>query len=476
MAISSAALRAHVIGGGLAGSEAAWQLAHRGVQVTLHEMRPEKSSPAHKTGALAELVCSNSLGAESTTSPGGILKQEMKRLDSLVVRCAEQTRVPAGRALAVDRDLFSSCITHEIERHPNIELVREEVTEIPAGPAIVAAGPLLAGALADAVRALVGADFLSFFDAAAPILTLESVDMRFAFRGSRYGQGDDYVNCPLDEAQYEAFCRELVAADRVPLHEVDFRGELPPEDPDETRKQRNRKFFEGCLPVEIIAGRGPDTLRYGPMRPVGLPDPETGREPYAVVQLRRDNADGTLYNMVGFQTNLRWPEQERVFRMIPALRNAEFVRKGVMHRNTFVCAPKVLDYFLRPKGEAGPKRADLFLAGQLTGVEGYAESAACGLVAAIHLHRVLCGLPLTEWPQETAVGSLLHYLQTAQPDSFQPMNVNLGIFPPLESVHIVDENGKRRKRSKPERSQCFAARSAAALEKFLESEPQQKGI
>lgn len=458
--------RVVVIGGGLAGSEAAYQLATRGVPVTLYEMRPRTSSPAHVTGNFGELVCSNSLGADAPTSPAGILKAELRALSSLIMRCAERARVPAGRALAVDREIFSRAITEEISNHPNIEVKREEATEIPEGPVIVATGPLMAGAIASAVRDLVGRDYMSFFDAAAPIVTLDSIDMACAFRASRYEQGADYINCPLTKEEYETFQHELACAERVPLHEVDFRGETEPEleNSNETRKQRNRKFFEGCLPVEIMAERGVDTLRYGPMRPVGLADPRTGREPYALVQLRRDNAEGTMYNLVGFQTNLRWPEQERVFRMIPALRNAEFVRKGVMHRNTFVCAPSVLDYFLRPKANGAPLRDDLFLAGQITGVEGYVESTACGLAASLHLFAVLRGEPLRPWPRETAIGSLLHYLQSAEPDSFQPMNVNLGIFPPLE---IPRAPGKKKKLSKPERSERFAERSAEALENFM---------
>ncbi|MDR1885602.1 MAG: methylenetetrahydrofolate--tRNA-(uracil(54)-C(5))-methyltransferase (FADH(2)-oxidizing) TrmFO, partial [Synergistaceae bacterium] len=301
-----------IVGGGLAGSEAAWQLAARGVRVRVFEMRPARSSPAHVTGNLAELVCSNSLGADMPISPAGILKQELRRLGSLIINCAERTRVPAGRALAVDRDNFSSLVTSEISRCPNIELIRAEVAEIPEGPAIIATGPLMTGGIAGAIREIVGEGCLSFFDAAAPIVTLESVDMGRAYRASRYGEGDDYVNCPMEREQYEAFWRELASADRVPLSDIDVPdGVCAPEG----RGDTGAKFFEGCLPVEVMAERGMDTLRFGPMRPVGLPDPASGREPYAVVQLRRDNAEGTLYNMVGFQTNLRWPEQERVFRM-----------------------------------------------------------------------------------------------------------------------------------------------------------------
>jgi methylenetetrahydrofolate--tRNA-(uracil-5-)-methyltransferase len=442
-----------VVGGGLAGSEAAWQLAVRGVRVRLFEMRPGKAAPAHSTGDLAELVCSNSLGADRPTSPAGILKDELRMLGSLIISCAERSRVPAGGALAVDRKIFSMMVTKEISENVDIELVRREVEEIPDGPAIIAAGPLMSGGIAEGIKRVVGEDCLSFFDAAAPIIAAESIDMGRAFRAGRYGQDDDYINCPMDRAEYEAFQRELAAAERSPSHV--FRG-------DGGRKER--RYFEGCLPVEVMAERGIDTLRFGPMRPVGLSDPSTGRTPYAAVQLRRDNAEGTLYNMVGFQTNLKWPEQERVFRMIPALENAEFVRKGVMHENAFVCAPRVLDRFMRPLSEGKPVRDDFFLAGQITGVEGYTESVASGLVAALNAHAAINGREMPKWPEETAIGSLLRYLATAAPESFQPMNVNLGIFPPLELKKNPDRKGKLKK---PERSQLFAERSRKALETFI---------
>jgi methylenetetrahydrofolate--tRNA-(uracil-5-)-methyltransferase len=340
--------------------------------------------------------------------------------------------------------------------------VRTEARDFFDVPTIIAAGPLLAGALAEKLREAVGRGYLSFFDAAAPIVTIDSVDMASAYRAGRYGQADDYVNCPMNRGEYEAFHSALVSSERVPLREVDFRGETESDSAEGNKK--NKKFFEGCLPVEVMADRGIDTLRFGPMRPVGLPDPRAGREPYAVLQLRRDNAEGTLYNMVGFQTNLRWGEQDRVFRMIPALRDAEFVRRGVMHRNTFVCAPLVLDPFLRPRREGRVVREDLFLAGQITGVEGYIESAACGLVAALNARSLLHGCEMPVWPDETAIGSLLRYLREAAPESFQPMNVNLGIFPPLD----LSGAGKRKKMSKPERSQAYADRSAQAMEKFFE--------
>jgi methylenetetrahydrofolate--tRNA-(uracil-5-)-methyltransferase len=376
------------------------------------------------------------------------------------------SRVPAGRALAVDRDLFSSLVTREISRHPNIELIRSETDVIPDLPAIVAAGPLMAGGIADAVREIVGEGCLSFFDAAAPITTLESIDTDRAYMASRYGEGSDYINCPMDRELYEAFWWELVNAERVPLRDIDREGRASDEKTD-TCPEVPGRFFEGCLPIEVMAERGIDTLRFGPMRPVGLPHPSTGREPYAVVQLRRDNAEGTLYNIVGFQTNLKWPEQERVFRMIPALEKAEFVRKGVMHRNSFVCAPRVLDCHLRPVKNQKTVRLDLHLAGQITGVEGYVESSATGLVAAIQLFHTLKGDEPPRWPDETAIGSLLNYLQSAEAGTFQPMNVNIGIFPKIETP---PGHGRRKKIGKPERSMLYAERSREALEKFLERE------
>ncbi|MDR3322384.1 MAG: methylenetetrahydrofolate--tRNA-(uracil(54)-C(5))-methyltransferase (FADH(2)-oxidizing) TrmFO [Synergistaceae bacterium] len=449
--ISETNLVVTIVGGGLAGSEAAWQLASSGIRVRLMEMRPGKSSPAHTTGALAELVCSNSLGADLPASPAGILKEELRRMDSLIMRCAKLARVPAGGALAVDRELFSGFVTREVSAHPNIELLRQEAEEIPDGPAIIAAGPLMDGGIADAVEKIVGEDCLSFFDAAAPIVTLESIDMERAFFGGRYGQDDDYINCPLDAECYDIFIRELVSAERALTHSRNGSG------------GSGEKYFEGCLPVEVMAARGVDTLRFGPMRPVGLTDSRTGKESYAVVQLRRDNAPGTLYNMVGFQTNLKWPEQERVFRMIPALADAEFIRKGVMHENAFVCAPRVLDSFMRPLSGGRPARDDLFLAGQITGVEGYVESTASGLMAAFNLRALMVCRSMPEWPPETAIGSLRRYLSTAEPDSFRPMNVNLGIFPKLD----VKKPRGGKKPTKSERSLLYAERSLAALEVFL---------
>ena len=435
-----------IVGGGLAGCEAAYRLARRGIGVVLYEMRPGKQTPAHSTGDLAELVCSNSLGADSTSSPAGILKQELRMMDSLVMKCAEGAKVPAGKALAVDRALFSRLVTDAIGSLENVTVVREEAQSIPAGPAIIAAGPLMAGSITEEIREMVGADYLSFFDAAAPIVTLESVDMTRVYRADRYGEGGgDYLNCPMDRERYEDFWRELVAAERAEVHGF----------------ERGAKYFEGCLPIEVMAARGVDTMRFGPMRPVGLPDPATGREPYAVVQLRRDNAEDTLYNMVGFQTNLRWPEQDRVFRMIPGLESADLARRGVMHRNSFVCAPVALDEYLRPARGGVAAREDLFLAGQITGVEGYVESAAMGLAAAMFAESVISGGVAPRFHETTAMGSLLRYLREAEPETFQPMNVNLGIFPKLEIT------AAKKRLSKPERRALYAERSREDMERFL---------
>ncbi|MEA3507460.1 MAG: methylenetetrahydrofolate--tRNA-(uracil(54)-C(5))-methyltransferase (FADH(2)-oxidizing) TrmFO [Synergistota bacterium] len=430
-----------VVGAGLAGSEAAWQLAERDVPVRLVEMRPVATTPAHRTDGFAELVCSNSLGADVTASPGGILKQELRRLDSLVIRCADAHSVPAGRALAVDRNGFSSCVTKTLEAHPLVTIERRRIDAVPEGPVILATGPLTSESLAADIKRLAGGSFLYFFDAVSPVLTLESLDMSRAWRGSRWGRGDDYINCPMNEEQYAAFHKALVGAEQAPRR--DF--------------EKDHRFFEGCLPVEVIASRGFDTLRFGPLRPVGLPDPNTGKDPWAVVQLRQENSAGTLYNMVGFQTNLRWPEQEMVFRMIPGLENAEFVRLGVMHRNIYVDAPRVLDPGLRLAG-----RDDLFLAGQITGVEGYVESTAMGVAAAVNMAAYLSGEPFPEWPGTTAAGALLCHLGDTQAKSFQPMNVNLGLFPPLEE----------RIKKRTERCARQAERALANLEKMIESFPE----
>lgn len=428
-----------VIGGGLAGCEAAWQLAERGLPVRLFEMRPLATTPAHTTDRLAEVVCSNSFGAEGETAAAGILKAELALFGSLILNCAHAARVPAGGALAVDRDRFSARVTERVAHHPNITLVREEVREIPAGPAILATGPLTAPALADTLQRALGREYVAFFDAVAPIVTRESVDMDKAYVAGRYGRGDDYINCPMTREEYAAFLEALLSAERALPH--DFEKGM---------------YFEGCMPVEAIADRGPDTLRFGPMKPVGLPDPRTGREPWAVVQLRRDNAEGTLYNLVGFQTGLKWGEQRRVISLIPGLERAEIVRFGVMHRNTSVNAPAVLDAHLRPIPLG---RGDLFLAGQITGVEGYMESTAMGLVAGLNAACLLRGRPLPDWPEVTAVGSLLRYLRTADPRHFHPMNTNLEIFPSLPE----------RIKNKRERAAAFHARAVAAAEVFAEA-------
>lgn len=426
-----------VVGGGLAGAEAAWTLASRGMRVILYEMRPRTSTPAHKTDLLAEVVCSNSFGADTLSSPAGILKRELRSLGSLIMECADKARVPAGKALAVDRDIFSGLVTEALENHPLVEIVREEVTSIPEGPAIIATGPLTSPSMAEEIKKLAGEDYLSFFDAIAPVVEADSIDMTIAFRRGRWGQEDDYINCPFTREEYEAFIKALTTAERAAPH--DF--------------EDSPSWFEGCLPVEVMASRGLDTLRFGPMRPVGLPLPGTDREAWAVAQLRQDNKEGTLYNIVGFQTSLRWGEQERVFRMIPGLERAEFARFGVMHRNIYVNAPAALDPFLRFKG--GPP--DLFLAGQITGVEGYLESTAMGLAAALNAAALLLEKPFPRWPRETAVGALLHYLGDAVERRFQPMNVNLGIFPPPgEKV-----------RNKARRAELTALRAEEAFSRLL---------
>lgn len=427
-----------IAGGGLAGCEAAWQLAERGITVRLFEMRPTKMTPAHETSRLAELVCSNSLGGDKTTTTAGILKSELKTLGSLIEACAEEARVPAGNALAVDREVFAAAVERKISAHPNIEVIREELTEIPCEPAVIATGPLTSAPMAQALKELTGGEFLYFYDAVAPIIDVSTIDMTKAFRANRYGTEGDYINCPMDEEEYKAFWNELVNAETAPRHDFE---------------EEQMKHFDGCLPVEVIAKRGEQTLLFGPLRPVGFEAANNGHEPFAVVQLRQDNREGTLYNMVGFQTSLKWGEQERVFKMIPALKNAEFVRKGVMHRNLFVCAPKVLDKYLRFKG-----RNALFIAGQASGVEGYMESTAMGLAAGVFAACSVLGLEMPDFPEETAVGALLGYLQNSLPESFQPMNVNLGIFPRIPGKKI---------RKRTERCQAYADRSKLALENFM---------
>ena len=416
-----------VIGAGLAGSEAAWQAAERGVKVTLYEMRPHVTTAVHRTGLFAELVCSNSLRGAGLENAVGLLKEEMRRLGSLIMREALKSAVPAGGALAVSREEFAAGVTAALSAHPNITIVREEVREIPPeGIVIVASGPLTSAPLAEAIRRFTGEESLSFYDAAAPIVNIETVNMDKVFRASRYGkgEGDDYLNCPLTREEYEAFYQALVTAEKAMPHN--------PED-------EQVCFFEGCLPVEEIARRGPDALRYGPMKPVGLIDPRTGKRPWAVVQLRQDNAAGTLYNMVGFQTSLKWGEQKRVFRMIPGLEEAEFERYGVIHRNTFMKSPRLL----HPTGESR-QRTGLFFAGQMTGVEGYVESAAGGLVAGINAARRALGLEPVTFPPETAIGALLQYITHADPDHFQPMNIAFGLMPPLEGPKIRDKRARKR--------------------------------
>ncbi len=413
----------NVIGAGLAGCEAAWQIAARGEAVNLFEMKPTKFSPAHKSENFAELVCSNSLKAERLASAAGLLKEEMRLLGSLLMQCADVCKVPAGGALAVDRDKFSELVTRKIRSNPLINVVEQEITDLPQDElTIVATGPLTSDSLAEKISNLCGGS-LSFFDAAAPIIAAESIDMSHAFFASRYDKGDDnaYVNCPLNKEEYEAFYRELVAAQRAPIHDVDV---------------QNPKVYEGCMPVEVMAQRGEDTLRFGPMKPVGLRDPKTGHRPWAVLQLRMENAEGTLYNMVGFQTNLKFSEQKRVFSMIPALKNADFMRYGVMHRNTFINSPEVLnaDFSLR-------SNTNMFFAGQITGVEGYMESAASGIMAGINAVRRLKNESTLTLPKETMIGALSHYVCEGSQNEFQPMGANFGILPVLE-VHIRDKKAR----------------------------------
>lgn len=426
-----------VIGAGLAGSEAAWQLARRGIPVKLYEMRPEKKSPAHHTAYFAELVCSNSLRANGLENAVGLLKEEMRRLSSLIMESAERHRVPAGGALAVDRTGFSQYITEVLQAHPLVEVVYEEVTEIPTeGIVIIATGPLTSDSLAAQIKTITGSNYLYFYDAAAPIVTLESLNMDVIFRSSRYGKGEAaYLNCPMTEEEYNAFYEALINAERAPMK--DFEKQI---------------HFEGCMPVEVLASRGRDTLLYGPLKPVGLIDPRTGKRPYAVVQLRQDNAEGTLYNMVGFQTNLKWGEQKRVFSLIPGLENAEFVRYGVMHRNTYINSPTLLQPTLQCK-----KRESLFFAGQITGVEGYVESAAAGLVAGINAARMAVGKSPLVFPRETAHGALLHYITTADAKCFQPMNITFGLIPPLE----------KKIKNKKLRNQTIARRALEKLSTFI---------
>lgn len=425
----------NVIGAGLAGSEAAWQLANRNIQVRLYEMRPVKQTPAHHTDKFAELVCSNSLRANSLTNAVGVLKEEMRMLNSVIIKAADECSVPAGGALAVDRHEFAARVTDLVQNHPNVTVVREEVTDIPSGPTIIATGPLTSKALSEKLKELTGEEYLYFYDAAAPIVEKESINMDKVYVKSRYDKGEAaYLNCPMTEEEFDRFYEALISAETVPLKE--FEKEI---------------YFEGCMPIEVMAKRGKKTLLFGPMKPVGLEDPRTGKRPFAVVQLRQDDAAGTLYNIVGFQTHLKWGDQKEVLRLIPGLENAEIVRYGVMHRNTFINSPKLLRPTYQYKG-----RDDLFFAGQMTGVEGYVESAASGLVAGINAARFVLGQDLIVFPKETAIGSMAHYITTANPKHFQPMNANFGLFVPLE------ETIKDKKR----RNEQYAKRALDTIQNF----------
>ncbi|WP_225419627.1 methylenetetrahydrofolate--tRNA-(uracil(54)-C(5))-methyltransferase (FADH(2)-oxidizing) TrmFO [Lapidilactobacillus wuchangensis] len=426
----------NVVGAGLAGSEAAWQIAKRGIPVHLYEMRPGQSTPAHHTNEFAELVCTNSLRANQLTNGAGLLKEEMRRLDSLIMTAADRSAVPAGGALAVDRDKFSGYVTAQLREHPLVTVINEELTDFPAGPTVIATGPLTAPGLADTIQELNGAEGLHFFDAAAPIITKESIDFDQVYLKSRYDKGEAaYLNCPMDEATFLAFREALATAEAAEVH--DFEDD---------------QVFDGCMPIEVMARRGIKTMIFGPMKPVGLENPRTGKRPYAVVQLRQDNAAGSLYNLVGFQTHLKFGEQRRVFRMIPGLENAEIVRYGVMHRNTFMNSPEVLEPTYRSR-----KRSDLFFAGQMTGVEGYVESAASGLLAGINAAHLYHDQPLMTAPATTSMGSMAHYITHADRKHFQPMNANFGIFPEL-SEHIRDKKARK---------EAYAQRALQDFDQFV---------
>ena len=424
-----------VVGAGLAGSEAAWQLAQRGIPVELVEMKPEKMSPAHHSKNFAELVCSNSLRGDRLENAVGLLKEELRRLDSLIMTCAEATRVEAGGCLAVDRDGFSAMVTEKLRSHPNITVVEKEVTKVPEGPVIIATGPLTSDTLSQAIGEYFGTEYLHFFDAAAPLIAADSIDMDLAWWQSRYDRGNaDYINCGMNREEYEAFIRELTTAEEAPVHGFE-----------------DKNVFEGCMPVEVMARRGFDTLRFGPMKPVGLRDPKTEKEPYAVVQLRQDNAAKSVYNLVGFQTHLKFGEQKRVFSMIPALHDAEFVRYGVMHQNTFLQSPKLLDrYYADRRNPMGA------FAGQMTGVEGYVESTASGYLAAVAMAAKVQGRELPDFPQTTAIGALGRYVSDERVENFQPMNINFSIISPLE----------QRIRKKSEKNLAIANRSLAVIDEL----------
>ena len=425
-----------VVGAGLAGAEAAWQLAERGLQVELYEMKPEKKSPAHHADTFAELVCSNSLRGDRLENAVGLLKEELRRMGSLIISCADETRVEAGGCLAVDREGFSNLVTEKIKNHPNITVIPGEITEVPEGPVIIATGPLTSDAMSDAIGRYFGADYLHFFDAAAPLVTAESIDMEKAWWQSRYDRGTpDYINCAMNREEYEAFLKELISAEEAEVHGFE-----------------DKNVFEGCMPVEVMGRRGPDTLRFGPLKPVGLVDPATGKEPYAVVQLRQDNAAKSVFNLVGFQTHLKFPEQKRVFSMIPALRNAEFVRYGVMHRNTFLQSPKLLDRYY-----ADRRNPMVAFAGQMTGVEGYVESAASGFLAAVAMAAKVQGRELPDFPKTTAIGALGLYISDESIEHFQPMNVNFSIIAPLQ----------QRIRKKSEKNLAIANRALAQIDELI---------
>ena len=429
----------NVIGAGLAGCEAAMQIASRGIEVHLYEMKPAKKSPAHKSDMFGELVCSNSLKAMRLESAAGLLKEEMRRLNSFLMKCADKCQVPAGGALAVDRNLFSAYVTDGIKNNPNIKIYSDEVTEITSDAiTVIATGPLTSDALAETIKQRFG-DSLSFFDAAAPIVTSESIDRDFSFCASRYDRGgeDDYINCPMDKEEYLRFYNALVNAERAPLHDFDV---------------NNPKVYEGCMPVEVMAQRGENTLRFGPMKPVGLVNPKTGHRPWAVLQLRKENSSGSMYNLVGFQTNLKFPEQKRVFSLIPALHKADFVRYGVMHRNTFLNSPKVLNADFSTK-----ENKKLFFAGQITGVEGYMESAASGIIAGINACRVLEDKQTLIFPRQTMLGALSDYISDSSVKKFQPMGANFGVLPELEN----------RPRGKRERGVAYSERAINTMERFV---------
>ncbi|AKR10723.1 methylenetetrahydrofolate-tRNA-(uracil-5-)-methyltransferase TrmFO [Bacillus cereus BAG1X2-3] len=426
----------NVIGAGLAGSEAAYQIAKRGVQVKLYEMRPVRQTPAHHTDKFAELVCSNSLRANTLTNAVGVIKEEMRLMDSVIIRAADECSVPAGGALAVDRHEFAAKVTEYVKNHPNVTVVNEELTEIPEGPTIIATGPLTSPDLAAQLKELTGEDYFYFYDAAAPIVEKDSIDMNKVYLKSRYDKGEAaYLNCPMTEEEFDRFYEALIAAETVPLKE--FEKEI---------------FFEGCMPVEVMASRGRQTLVFGPMKPVGLEDPKTGKTPYAVVQLRQDDAAGTLYNIVGFQTHLKWGPQKEVLQLIPGLENAEIVRYGVMHRNTFINSPNLL----RPTYQY-KQRDDLFFAGQMTGVEGYVESAASGLLAGINAARLVQGEEPIVLPPVTAMGSMANYITATNAKNFQPMNANFGLFAPLE----------KKLKKKAERNEAYAARALETIQNFV---------